>query len=438
MQAQERSSNLILPPSCYDVQFPDKLQFLFRPGGRYKVMRGGRGGAKSWGVARALLLLATQRPLLILCAREIQKSITESVHRLLCDQITNLGLQKWYKITDHSIKGVNGSEFIFAGLRTNINNIKSLEGVDIVWIEEAEKVSKVSWRKLVPTIRKAGSMIWVTYNPDEDTDPTHKMFGPEGTPPPNCEVVEINWWDNPWFPEELRLEMEYDYKVDPDTASHVWEGKCNSRSDAQVYKDKWSVEGFEPAPAQWDGPYFGQDFGFGPDPAATTKSWIFDRNLFIEYEAVGHGLKNKELNEIIRTIPGAATHIIRADCSRPETIAHLSEDFGLNMVGCKKWEGCVEDGIQYFRSFEKIIIHPRCVHSKLEHRLYKYKIDRVSGDILPIIVDRWNHTHDANRYAHEPAILRLREELIVVDGAPETQISESLDEGDLAPEFSVW
>jgi phage terminase large subunit len=441
MQAQARTGQSIVGPSVFDIDFPVKLQFLFRRKGRYKVARGGRGAAKSWGFARALLLLGTQSPLRILCAREVQKSIADSVHQLLCDQIAALGLQKWYKITDTQITGKNGTTFIFAGLLRNINNIKSLEGVDIVWIEEAEKVSKVSWRKLIPTIRKAGSQIWVTYNPDEEDDPTHKKFGSDNPAdwPPDCEVIEMNWWDNPWFPEELRKEMEYDYKVDPDTAAHVWEGKCNSRSDAQILRGKWIVEAFESHPT-WDGPYFGQDFGFGPDPAATTKSWIWEKKLFIEYEAGGHGLKNNELNSVIRTIPGAASHVIRADCSRPETIAHLSEDFGLNMVGCKKWEGCVEDGIQYLRSFEQIIVHPRCVQTKKECRLYKYKIDRVTGDILAVVADRWNHYIDSLRYAHEPAILRMMEEMIVVDGAPDEQgISQELDEAEvLGPEFSVW
>lgn len=423
-------------------EFPPKLQMLWMPS-RYKVAKGGRGSAKSWSIARALLLKGKKRKMLIVCAREFQKSIAESVHRLLADQIINMKLSHFYRVTDTSITGKNGTEFIFVGLRTNIKSIKSMEGADILWIEEAENISKGSWKVIIPTIRRSGSEIWVSYNPDEETDPTNKMFG--GSPetwPPGTQVAEINWMDNKWFPEELRVEKDYAYKIDPETAEHVWGGKCNTRSDAQIFKGHWTVEAFTPDPVCWDGPYFGQDFGFSTDPAVTTKSWIFDRKLWIEYAMFGHGLKNNELNALIRTIPGADRHIIRGDCSRPETIAHLSEDFGLNMVGCTKWSGCVEDRIQYFKSFEKIIIHPaddKHPHNWMmvdEARLYKWKVDKITGDILPIIVDKWNHGWDATGYAHEPAILRLRTEELVVDTAPDVQISQDLDEMEEMGAFS--
>jgi phage terminase large subunit len=154
--------------------------------------------------------------------------------------------------------GRNGSEFIFAGIRKDIEKVKSTEGIDICWVEEAEKVSKRSWEVLIPTIRKDGSEIWVTFNPDEETDPTYQRF--VVNPPPDAEVVEINWRDNPWFPEVLRKEKDYLFKVDPEAAEHVWEGKCNTRSDAQIFAGKYIIEEF--TPENWHGPYYGLDFGF--------------------------------------------------------------------------------------------------------------------------------------------------------------------------------
>jgi phage terminase large subunit len=152
------------PTKQVDAQFPRKLSLLFRPS-RYKVLHGGRGSGKSWGVARALLILAAQKPMRILCTREVQNSILESVHKLLSDQVETLGLSHFYEIQKTTIKGSNGSQFIFEGLRHNINSIKSMEGVDVCWVEEAEKVTDDSWRILIPTIRAPGSEIWVTFNP---------------------------------------------------------------------------------------------------------------------------------------------------------------------------------------------------------------------------------------------------------------------------------
>jgi phage terminase large subunit len=409
------------------LKFPHKLQFLFKPK-RYKVLHGGRGGAKSWGVARALIVRASKAPILILCAREYQNSIAESVHRLLSNQISEMGMDHLFDITDKSIKGKNGSEFIFAGLHNNVKSIKSMEGVDICWVEEAEKVSNNSWEILIPTIRKEGSEIWVTFNPDEESDPTYQRF--VVNTPPDAEVVEINWADNKWFPENLRKEKDYLYRVDAEAAEHVWGGKCNTRSDAQIFAKKYVVEAFTPH-ENWNGPYFGQDFGFGTDPSATCKLWLYENVLYVEYVKFGYGLKNTELDKLIRSIPGAGDHIIRGDNSRPETIAHLTEDFDLKMISCKKWSGCVEDGIQYLRSLEKIVIAPDNKQMIDEARLYRYKVDKVTGDVLPIIVDKHNHGWDSIRYAMEPAILLFHEEVIVVDGAPDQNpITQELDEVD--------
>lgn len=214
------------------AQFPAKLQFLFEPS-RYKVIYGGRGAGRSWGCARSLLLQGVVRPLRVLCAREMQNSIRDSVHKLLSDQIEALGLGHLYDIQQSVIRGSNGTEFSFEGIRHNIAKIKSYEGVDICWAEEADAVSKGSWDILIPTIRKQGSEIWVTFNPKLESDETYQRF--VKNPPANCISVKTTWADNPWFPETLKTEM-LDLKArDYDAFRHVWEGECRVMLDGAVY-----------------------------------------------------------------------------------------------------------------------------------------------------------------------------------------------------------
>ena len=188
----------VIDPPFARLQLPEKLAPLFEPR-RYKVLHGGRGGGKSWSVAAVLLVMAADRPLRILCAREIQKSMRDSVHRLLRDQIVKMGMEQFYEVFDTEIRGANGSLFLFTGLQSHtVDSIKSFEGVDIVWVEEAHGVSKKSWDVLIPTIRKEGSEIWLTLNPDMDTDETYVRFIEAYSP--DTWVVQINWRDNPWFP----------------------------------------------------------------------------------------------------------------------------------------------------------------------------------------------------------------------------------------------
>ena len=216
------------------IDFPSKLRPLFEPK-RYKVLHGGRGGAKSWGVARALLIQGTKNPLRILCAREVQKSMKDSVHRLLTDQIKALGLEAFYQVLETEIRGANGTLFIFTGLATHtVDSIKSYEGVDIVWVEEAHGVSKKSWDTLIPTIRKEGSEIWLTMNPDMDTDETWLRF--VAAPDPDAVVIEINWRDNPWFPAVLEQERIKAQARDPDDYEHIWEGKPRRVAAGAIYR----------------------------------------------------------------------------------------------------------------------------------------------------------------------------------------------------------
>lgn len=214
-------------------QFPSKLKFLFQPN-RYKVAYGGRGSGKSWGFARALLMQGTEKPMRILCAREIQKSIKQSVHTLLKDQIQALGLGSFYEVVETAIRGINGTEFSFAGLATNtVESIKSFEGVDIVWIEEAQTVSKRSYDILIPTIRKPGSEIWVTFNPYMDTDDTYRRF--IINKPNDAVVVKMNYNDNPWFPDVLERERARCKAHNPEDYENIWEGATKAAADGAIY-----------------------------------------------------------------------------------------------------------------------------------------------------------------------------------------------------------
>ncbi len=443
-------------------------EVLLRDDVRYKVLYGGRGGAKSWDVARLLLLIAAHarpnnpiagfsRPVRILCAREFQKSIAESVHKLLEDQISALGLDEYFTIGKTSIVSSSGSEFIFEGLKMNVNKIKSLEGIDIVWVEEAEMVSAYSWQILDPTIRRAGAQVWVTFNPREKADPTFDMFVTNGASyGDELAIAKVGWEDNPWFDvTSLVKQKDRMYAVDPEVADHVWGGNTREITEAVIFGPsrhkqpdgtikrvpKYRVEAFTVG-AGFSGPYFGVDWGFANDPATMVKCWANDNKLYVEHEAYGVGVELNQLPDLFKNnVPGCLLYRklatgeivraaqqpeIRADNSRPETIVHLAE-FGFNIGPAKKWPGSVEDGITALRSFTEIIIHPRCKHAEEEARLYSYKVDALTQQVLPVVIDRHNHIWDAIRYALEPWISMMAVAIVNL-GAPVAPIAEELDE----------
>jgi phage terminase large subunit len=206
---------------------------------RYKVYYGGRGAGKSHSAAKALLILGAKSQIRVLCAREYQTSIKDSVHKLLCDQIELMNLHGFYEITQSSIRGKNGSEFAFVGLKNNVANVKSYEGVDYCWVEEAQTVSRHSWNTLIPTIRKEGSEIWITFNPELETDETYQRFVVR--PPEQAVVQKINWSDNPWFPEVLALEKDSLKSRDPSAYQTVWEGLCRLTVDGAIFANEMQV-----------------------------------------------------------------------------------------------------------------------------------------------------------------------------------------------------
>lgn len=411
-------------PLELDTYFPVGYEPLFEPR-RYKVAHGGRGSTKSWSFARALLLAAYQRKLRVLCARELQTSISESVHKLLSDQIDLMGLGKFFEVQQQGIYGANGSEFFFYGIRNNITKVKSAEGIDICWCEEAEKISNNSWQVLIPTIRKAGSEIWITFNPDEESDPTYQRFVVNQKQlPGNSWVEQFNWQQNPWWYTDdckpMRDEKDYLYRVDPEAAAHVWGGECRRNASSQIFRGKYRVEAFTvPEDSvirkqqNWDGPYFGADWGFSQDPACVVKLWLRDYvvggrqgKLYVEYDTGGVGIDTVDLPaRVFDRVPGTKEHLIYGDSARPETISHLCRVGGYRIESCEKWKGSVEDGIAFLKSFEEIILHPRCEATEQEFRHYSYKVDRLTGTVTADIVDANNHRPDAIRYGLQPFIM---------------------------------
>lgn len=395
LEMRRRERARVLGGTADQPQLPPWAADFAKPS-RYKVAWGGRGSAKSHTFARMLLLQAAEKPLRILCARELQISIKDSVHRLLADLVSAMGLDDKFEVGQSFLRGKNGSDFIFKGLRHNAAEIKSTEGIDRVFVEEASAVSDDSWKLLIPTIRAPGSEIWAVFNPDQASDPVYRRFVID--PPDNAIVRRVNYDDNPWFPPELEAERAYLARVDPDAYAHVWLGECRTHTEAQVLGGKWHVDIFEPE-ADWDGPYYGADWGFAQDPSTLVKCWIKDRVLYVEHEAWGVEISLDNTPELFDRVPGARAAIVYADCARPETINHLRERGYAGMTAAKKWSGSVEDGVEFLRSFEKIVIHDRCKHAIEEARLWSYKTDRLTGDVLPALKPGNDHVVDAIRYS---------------------------------------
>lgn len=380
-----------------NVDFPiiEQMQFLLTTPKRYKVLYGGRGSGKSWGIARILIMLAKSKKIRILCTRQYQSSISMSVHKLLKDSINSLGLRKYFEVTRDTIRCSNGSEFFFKGIQNNIDEIKSIEGIDICWVEEAQNVSKESWEVLCPTIRKENSEIWVSFNPKLESDETYQRFVIH--PSENCISVLVNYEDNPWFPDVLRKEMEYCRKANVSDYEYIWLGKPQVNTDAQVFKGRYEIQEF--ADAEKTTRFFhGADWGFAQDPTTLVRTFIKEDCLYIDQECYGVNVELDETPQLFENIPTSRTFPIKADCARPETISFMRRR-GFNITPAKKWQGSVEDGLAVLKSFRKIIIHPRCKHAADEFRLYSYKVDKNNGEILPIIEDKNNHIIDALRYA---------------------------------------
>ena len=380
-----------------DFLYPQKLEPVIGNNKRNIVLYGGRGGAKSWFVAAYLVALSTtKKNQIILCTREVQNTIKDSVHKLLSDTILRLGLFGKFNILKNEIICTNGSRFIFKGLRHSIGEIKSTEGINYCWVEEAQKISRDSIDVLWPTVRSEESQFFLTFNPDDSNDPVYNDFIINNRD--NSLVININYFDNPFFPEVLKMEMEYDKEFNYDKYLHVWEGGVKEVTEACIFKDKFTVDNFETH--QGVDFYYGADWGFSQDPSCITRCYVHDDYLYIDREAGGVGIEMDELPQLWDSIPDIRSNKVIADNARPETISFMNSK-GFVVRSSKKGSGSIQDGIEFMRSFKKIIIHDRCKNTAYEFKSYSYKKDRLTNEILKIIIDKDNHYIDSIRYGLE-------------------------------------
>lgn len=391
--------------SSAQLPIPAKLAPLFTAQNkRYRCSHGSRGSGKTRTFALMTAVKAYQAMMngesgVILCAREFMNSLEESSMQEVKQAILSVPwLAANFDIGEKYIRTIDKSvSYVFAGLRHNLDSIKSKARILLCWVDEAETVSEIAWQKLDPTVREAGSEIWVTWNPETDGSATDKRFRKDIDD--SIITIEMNYTDNPWFPEVLELVRAKDQRnLDPATYAWVWEGAYLENSEKQIMAGKYVIEAFpDDLWKRADRLFFGADFGFAQDPNTLIRMFMLDSRLYIEYEAYGVGVELDEMAEFYDSIPEVRRWPIKADAARPETISYLSRQ-GFNTSGAAKWQGCVEDGITYLRGFEKIVIHPRCKETAKEARLYSYKTDRITGEVLPIIVDKYNHCWDAIRY----------------------------------------
>jgi phage terminase large subunit len=366
---------------------------------RYKGAHGGRGSGKSHLFGEHLIELCSIQKVDAVCVREIQKSLNQSVKKLLENKIVDLGVQHLFEVQRDQILSAHGGRIIFQGMQNHTaESIKSLEGYDIAWVEEAQTLSQHSLDLLRPTIRKPGSELWFTWNPRNATDPVDALLR-SNEPPPNSVIIPVNYEDNPWFPDVLRDEMEYDKKRDPEKFQHIWRGAYLKNSEARVFKN-WTVEEFE-APA--DAVHrFGADWGFSTDPTILTRCHIIGRKLYIDYEAYKVGCEITDTPALFATIPESEKWPVIADSARPETISHMRKNGYPKIMPAIKGAKSVEEGVAWLQSFD-IIVHPRCIHAIDELTLYSYKVDPLTNMVMPVLNDKDNHVIDALRYACEGA-----------------------------------
>jgi phage terminase large subunit len=384
--------------SVLRIETPEWALPLLEPK-RYKGAYGGRGSGKSHAFAEMMIEAhIMDQSSRSVCVREVQKSLAQSVKRLLELKIEQMNAGSYFEVQEAVIKSRKGDGLIlFQGMQNHTaDSIKSLEGYDRAWCEEAQSLSQRSLDLLRPTIRKPGSELWFTWNPSQATDPVDVLLrGP--TPPPDAAIVEVNFSDNPWFPEVLRAEMEYDRARDPEKYQHVWRGAYLTNSEARVFRN-WKVEEFE---APKDAIHrLGADWGFAVDPTVLVRCHLVGRTLYVDHEAYALGCDITATPDLFMSIPEAEKWPMVADSSRPETISHMRKHGFPKITAAVKGANSVSEGIEWLKSYD-IVVHPRCQHVIDELSLYSYKTDTLTGAVLPVLQDRDNHCIDALRYALE-------------------------------------
>lgn len=390
---------------------------VFKPllnSARYKGAWGGRGSGKSHFFAELLIERCIVTKIDAVCVREVQQSLNQSVKKLLEQKIDKLGVGHLFEILYDRIKTPNGGVIIFQGMATTTaESIKSLEGFDICWVEEAQSLSQRSLDLLRPTIRKEGSELWFSWNPNHNSDPVDVLLRGDNLPP-DAVVVKANYRDNPWLPDVLLAELEYDQKRDPDKFAHVWLGEYQRNSEARVFKN-WTIEEFDINP-EWVLRQ-GADWGFSVDPSVLIQCSIEGKKLYVPYEAYMVGCEIDFLPDLFRTVPESEKWATIADSARPETISYMQRHGFPKILPAIKGARSLEEGVEFLKTYD-IIVHPRCKHLIDELTLYCYKTDPLTSAIIPVLQDKDNHCIDSLRYACEGARRSIRK--IVKQPEPES------------------
>lgn len=388
--------------SILQIKTPSVFAPLLRPA-RYKGAWGGRGSGKSHFFAELTIEDAITEKRDIVCVREIQRTLDQSVKKLLENKIEALNVGSYFDVQDRKIitRPATGGTgvIIFEGMQDhNADSIKSLEGYDRAWVEEAQSLSQRSLDLLRPTIRKPGSELWFSWNPRHETDPVDLLLRGEHLPP-EAVVVKANYLDNPWLPQVLRDELAYDQRRDPDKFAHVWLGGYQKNSEARVFKN-WRVEEFSTN----RGATFrlGADWGFSVDPSVLVRCYLDGRVIYVDHEAYMVGCEIDQLPELFRRVPESEKWFITADSARPETISYMQRHGFPRISPAIKGAKSLEEGVEFLKSFD-IVVHPRCRHLIDELTNYSYETDKLTGKVLPKLADRDNHVIDALRYALEGA-----------------------------------
>lgn len=380
------------------IPTPEVFLPLLRPS-RYKGAHGGRGSGKSHFFADHWLDENVSDKLDVVCLRESQKSLQFSVKKILEEKIARHNAGAYFEVQDKRILSVHGGVTIFEGMQNHTaDSIKSLEDFDRAWFEEAQRASQRSLDLLRPTIRKDGSELWFSWNPEHETDPVEELLrGENRIPEPDAIVVEANYRDNPFFPEVLVKELAWDQKRDPDKFAHVWLGGYQRNSESRVFTN-WKIEEFDtPAGVSFR---LGADWGFSVDPSVLVRAWLDGRRLYIDYEAYMIGCEIDQLPDLFDGVPESRKWFITADSARPETISYMRKHGYPKINAAIKGARSLEEGVEFLKSFD-IVVHPRCQHTIDELTLYSYKVDKITGLVMPVLEDKKNHVIDALRYACE-------------------------------------
>jgi phage terminase large subunit len=384
--------------SSLQIRTPEVFLPLLQPA-RYKGAHGGRGSGKSHNFGDLWLEENVTDKYDFVCLRETLKSLEFSVKKLLEEKIASFNAGAYFEVQDRRILSKHGGVTIFEGMQNHTaDSIKSLEGFDRAWFTEAQRASEKSLTLLRPTIRKPGSQLWFDWNPENETDPIDQLLRGE-VPPKDAIVVQANYLDNPFLPDVLREEMEFDRARDPDKYAWVWLGQYKQNSEARVFKN-WKVEEFEIDPTALLRQ--GADWGFAVDPTVLVQCYIIGRKLYVPYEAYRVGCEITDTPALFMTVPDSERWPITADSARPETISYMQKHGFPKIMPAVKGPKSLEEGVEFLKSFD-IIVHPRCKHTIDELTLYSYKIDPLTNLIMPVLDDKDNHVIDALRYACEGA-----------------------------------